>query len=90
MFDNLVDHHKVHKVETAGDCYIVAGGIIQPDDDGFYDLVVGGPVGGRLAPAAPSRWVGRWEASAVSGTDTLAAPRLHLPLLIMLFGPARA
>ena len=60
MFDNLVDHHKVHKVETAGDCYIVAGGIIQPDDDGFYDLEVGGPVGGRLAPAAPSRWVGRW------------------------------
>ena len=25
MFDKLCDHHKVQKVETAGDCYIVAG-----------------------------------------------------------------
>ena len=40
MFDNLVDHYKVQKVETAGDCYIVAGGILRPGEDGFYDLEV--------------------------------------------------
>ena len=40
MFDKLVDHHKVQKVETAGDCYIIAGGILRPSDDGFYDLEV--------------------------------------------------
>ena len=32
MFDKLCDHHKVQKVETAGDCYIVAGGILRPDE----------------------------------------------------------
>ena len=41
MFDKLVDHHKVQKVETAGDCYIVAGGILRPDDAGFYELEEG-------------------------------------------------
>ncbi len=38
MFDYLVDHHKVQKVETAGDCYIVAGGIMAADDEGFYQV----------------------------------------------------
>ncbi|KAJ9510726.1 hypothetical protein QJQ45_027647 [Haematococcus lacustris] len=28
MFDELCDHHRIMKVETAGDCYIVAGGIL--------------------------------------------------------------
>ena len=40
MFDFLVDHHKVMKVETAGDCYIVAGGIMETDDEGFYQVGV--------------------------------------------------
>ncbi|MEW5305777.1 MAG: hypothetical protein WDW36_008295 [Sanguina aurantia] len=33
--DDLVDRHNVYKVETAGDCYIVAGGLLSYDDDGF-------------------------------------------------------
>lgn len=31
----------MQKVETAGDCYIVAAGILKPDDSGFYDLQEG-------------------------------------------------
>ncbi|KAF5828584.1 hypothetical protein DUNSADRAFT_17388 [Dunaliella salina] len=31
LFDRLTDVHRVHKIETAGDCYIVGGGIISPD-----------------------------------------------------------
>mmetsp|Transcript_10726 Transcript_10726/g.29429 ORF Transcript_10726/g.29429 Transcript_10726/m.29429 type:complete len:891 (+) Transcript_10726:264-2936(+) len=30
LFDQLTDIHGVHKVETAGDCYIVSGGIMSP------------------------------------------------------------
>ena len=38
MFDKLAGAHKVHKVETAGDCYIVAGGILEPAEiDGFSE-----------------------------------------------------
>jgi hypothetical protein len=38
MFDKLAGAHKVHKVETAGDCYIVAGGILEPaEQDGFSE-----------------------------------------------------
>ena len=42
MFDFLVDHHKVMNVETAGDCYIVAGGIMETDNEGFYQVGVTG------------------------------------------------
>ncbi|KAF5829149.1 nucleotide cyclase [Dunaliella salina] len=39
--DKLVDMYGVHKVETAGDCYIVAGGIMKQaaDADGFRQIV---------------------------------------------------
>ncbi|KAF5829769.1 hypothetical protein DUNSADRAFT_15534 [Dunaliella salina] len=41
MFDRLVDIHGVHKVETAGDCYIVSGGIMSPSQSGKgFGLVV--------------------------------------------------
>ncbi|GAX75796.1 hypothetical protein CEUSTIGMA_g3239.t1 [Chlamydomonas eustigma] len=40
MFDYLADHHKVHKIDTAGDCYIAAGGITgaEEDEGGFYEV----------------------------------------------------
>ena len=43
MFDKLSDFHRVQKVETAGDCYIVAGGILDGDGDGmgFFQLQEG-------------------------------------------------
>ena len=28
----------MYKVETAGDCYIVAGGLMQKDEDGFLSI----------------------------------------------------
>jgi hypothetical protein len=33
-FDALCDLHSVYKVETAGDCYIVAGALMKADEDG--------------------------------------------------------
>jgi class 3 adenylate cyclase len=35
-FDDLIDIYNVYKVETAGDCYIVAGGIMQKDHHGHH------------------------------------------------------
>eukprot|EP00798_Chlamydomonas_sp_ICE-L_P012791 gene12791-16050_t len=37
LLDNLVDQHKVYKVDTAGDCYIVAGGLMAEEEDGIDD-----------------------------------------------------
>ncbi|GAX80675.1 hypothetical protein CEUSTIGMA_g8110.t1 [Chlamydomonas eustigma] len=38
MFDYLVEYHNIMKVETIGDCYIVAGGIMEIDSQGFYQM----------------------------------------------------
>ena len=34
-FDDLIDIYNVYKVETVGDCYIVAGGMMQKDEYGY-------------------------------------------------------
>ena len=34
-FDALLDEHHVYKVETIGDCYMVAGGLIFTDAQGY-------------------------------------------------------
>ena len=39
-FDELAGIHKVQKVETAGDCYIVADGILSFDDQGFTEVCI--------------------------------------------------
>ena len=38
-YDQLLDTWGVYKVETVGDCYVVAGGLIQQDRDGFGCVV---------------------------------------------------
>ena len=35
VFDGLVDDYGLYKLDTSGDCYIVAAGIIQFDEDGM-------------------------------------------------------
>ncbi|GAX76114.1 hypothetical protein CEUSTIGMA_g3557.t1 [Chlamydomonas eustigma] len=37
-FDILCDHYGVYKVETAGDCYIVAGALMSYDHEGFVSI----------------------------------------------------
>ncbi len=40
IFDSLADKHHVQKVDTAGDCYIAAGGIARSEsaENGFYEV----------------------------------------------------
>ncbi|GAX82360.1 hypothetical protein CEUSTIGMA_g9789.t1 [Chlamydomonas eustigma] len=38
LLDELTDQYQVYKVETAGDCYIVAGGLMTVDENGFFQV----------------------------------------------------
>ncbi|KAG2499207.1 hypothetical protein HYH03_002788 [Edaphochlamys debaryana] len=48
-FDSLLDAYGVYKVETIGDCYVVAGGLIAEDADGMAAVQEGGPWDPRQA-----------------------------------------
>ncbi|EFJ42362.1 hypothetical protein VOLCADRAFT_97578 [Volvox carteri f. nagariensis] len=37
-FDQLVEKHQVYKVETIGDCYMVCGGLVEEDAEGFRSV----------------------------------------------------
>ncbi|GIL68154.1 hypothetical protein Vafri_21434, partial [Volvox africanus] len=37
-FDRLVEQHHVYKVETIGDCYMVCGGLVEEDAEGFRSV----------------------------------------------------
>jgi hypothetical protein len=39
LLDELVGVHGVHKVETAGDCYIVSAGVLATGPDGFMRVL---------------------------------------------------
>lgn len=54
IFDDLVDQYNVYKVETAGDCYIVAGGLMHTNENGFLS-VSGAPVSDTEAAKAQAR-----------------------------------
>ncbi|GIL59323.1 hypothetical protein Vafri_14218 [Volvox africanus] len=43
-FDALLDIYKVVKVETIGDAYVVAGGLVRYDTDGFRCVLPEGEV----------------------------------------------
>ncbi|GLC68228.1 hypothetical protein PLESTF_000664200 [Pleodorina starrii] len=45
-YDAMLDEYGVYKVETIGDCYFVAGGLIHEDEDGMAAVRGGGGGGG--------------------------------------------
>ena len=37
-FDGMCEIYNVYKVETVGDCYVAAAGLLEKDDDGFMQI----------------------------------------------------
>ncbi|KAL6747238.1 guanylate cyclase, partial [Haematococcus lacustris] len=50
--DALLDKHNVYKVETAGDCYIICGGLLDEDEDGFQAVEKAGLCPASCLPVA--------------------------------------
>ncbi|GFH08250.1 guanylate cyclase domain-containing protein, partial [Haematococcus lacustris] len=50
--DALLDKHNVYKVETAGDCYIICGGLLDEDEDGFQAVSTSSPCNAAKTKAA--------------------------------------
>ncbi|KXZ47924.1 hypothetical protein GPECTOR_32g537 [Gonium pectorale] len=76
-FDTLLDVYGVYKVETIGDCYMVAGGLIRRDEDGFVS--VHGP--GAVDPLHAVR-VMSFAKAMLREAGKLAMPRTGEPLMI--------
>lgn len=57
-YDQLLDAYGVYKVETVGDCYVVAGGLITQDEEGFA-VVARQSTGGQTGVAVARGRVGR-------------------------------
>ncbi|KAF5840596.1 hypothetical protein DUNSADRAFT_16259 [Dunaliella salina] len=40
QFENLTDNYKVHKVETAGDSYIVSSGVLSDETSNGFSCIL--------------------------------------------------
>eukprot|EP00798_Chlamydomonas_sp_ICE-L_P010415 gene10415-8364_t len=83
LFDALCDTHGVHKVETAGDCYIVAGGIMEHDlEDGFSKVLpshdAGRSASNVLAFAKDMLRVSKQVCNCVSGVIGTKLPKFSI------------
>ncbi|GFH07394.1 guanylate cyclase [Haematococcus lacustris] len=71
LFDALCDKHGVMKVETAGDCYIVAGGILDlPGSKGREKQQVRTPHNGQPVVIR----IGLHTGNCVSGLESTCIP----------------
>mmetsp|Transcript_18118 Transcript_18118/g.50743 ORF Transcript_18118/g.50743 Transcript_18118/m.50743 type:complete len:350 (-) Transcript_18118:842-1891(-) len=79
LFDQLTNMHGVHKVETAGDCYIVGGGIMspQPSSDGFQVVAED-----DVDPAVSARQVMEFAKAMLEVAGQVKMPDTHQPVRI--------
>ncbi|KAG1661099.1 hypothetical protein FOA52_012088 [Chlamydomonas sp. UWO 241] len=78
MMDHLADHHGVHKVEIAGDCYIVSGGILEAgaDADGFYNVL------DTHSPVDSAKRVFNFARDALAGAAKIMMPHNDEPVTL--------
>mmetsp|Transcript_21429 Transcript_21429/g.55815 ORF Transcript_21429/g.55815 Transcript_21429/m.55815 type:complete len:1059 (+) Transcript_21429:129-3305(+) len=79
LFDRLTDVHKVHKVETAGDCYIVGGGIMSTGDqttNGFQCVM------GDQDPAESAKQVMEFAKALLETAKQVKMPDTNEPVRV--------
>ncbi|KAF5832535.1 hypothetical protein DUNSADRAFT_11530 [Dunaliella salina] len=74
LFDQLTNMHRVHKVETAGDCYVVSGGIMssQQSSDGFQVVAEE-----EMDPAVSARQVMECAKAMLEVANQVKMPDTH-------------
>ncbi|KAF5833949.1 hypothetical protein DUNSADRAFT_9561 [Dunaliella salina] len=79
-FDRLVDTYGVHKVETAGDCYIVSGGIMSPTSQSGkgFGLVVEE----KHDPKDSAKRVMEFAKSLLEAAGQVRMPNTHQPVRV--------
>eukprot|EP00798_Chlamydomonas_sp_ICE-L_P028579 gene28579-31745_t len=76
FLDDLVDKHGVYKVDTSGDCYIVAGGLMTHDEDGFLTF------DSDPDPKAGTRMVVEFMLDLIQGVAMVPYPHSGFPTIV--------
>ncbi|GFH18066.1 guanylate cyclase domain-containing protein [Haematococcus lacustris] len=78
--DGLLDKHNVYKVETAGDCYIICGGLLDEDEDGFKTVASGSPT--RVAKIKAARRALNFAVEMMKVASTVMMPNTGKPVVL--------
>ena len=86
VFDSLCDVYGAQKVETAGDCYIAAAGILNEDEEGF--AVVNKEIDDQHSsfqnPVVGARRVMSLAKAMMAGSRTVMMPHNGEPVSIRI------
>ena len=77
-FDGLCAKHRVYKVETVGDCYVVASGLMTEDADGFVTFCP------NHDPADSAARIVEFAVSALAHSRGVLLPRSHTPVTVRI------
>ena len=83
VFDSLCDVYGAQKVETAGDCYIAAAGILNSDHDGF-SVVNNEANDQHQDPVVGARRVMSLAKAMMAGSQTVMTPHNGEPVSIRI------
>ncbi|GFH12709.1 guanylate cyclase domain-containing protein, partial [Haematococcus lacustris] len=78
--DALLDKHNVYKVETAGDCYIICGGLLDEDEDGFQAVSTSSPC--RAAKTKAARRALNFALDMMRVAATVMMPNTGKPVVL--------
>ena len=84
VFDSLCDMYGAQKVETAGDCYIAAAGILNADQEGFAVVDNEGATSSFQDPVVGARRVMSLAKAMMAGSKTVQMPHNGEPVSIRI------
>ena len=86
IFDSLCDVYGAQKVETAGDCYIAASGILNTDEEGFSVVKQNSSLSesGRDDPLLSARRIMALAKGMMAGSKMVMMPHNGEPVSIRI------